>query len=128
MAADPFKILGCERPCSLEQLKSAYRRLARQHHPDRGGDAAKMAEINQAFKDAVATLDEPAGPEYSADAVDRFIETVLSGARDALGEKFSQKTARLGRFQKPAEVAFSAGLEFGLDYLRARIAKGKGSP
>ena len=30
-------------------IKKAYRRLAREHHPDKGGSQEKMAEINEAF-------------------------------------------------------------------------------
>lgn len=31
---------------SLDELKAAYRRLAMQYHPDRGGDTATMQQIN----------------------------------------------------------------------------------
>lgn len=40
----------------LEDAKSAYRRLAAQHHPDRGGDAGAMAAINRAWEQAQAAL------------------------------------------------------------------------
>ncbi|BEP34277.1 hypothetical protein GmRootV59_12510 [Variovorax sp. V59] len=35
------------------QLTEVYRRLASAYHPDRGGDPAKMAELNQARDDAL---------------------------------------------------------------------------
>lgn len=34
---------------SKEQVKRAYRRLAKRHHPDTGGDVEKMALINRAY-------------------------------------------------------------------------------
>lgn len=34
---------------SLDALKAAYRKAALELHPDRGGDAAKMAKLNAAF-------------------------------------------------------------------------------
>ena len=36
--------------CTLEQVKSAHRRLALLHHPDRGGDPARFAEIHNAYE------------------------------------------------------------------------------
>jgi curved DNA-binding protein CbpA len=39
---------------SKEEVKAAYRRLARQHHPDCGGDPAKFKEIQAAYETAMA--------------------------------------------------------------------------
>lgn len=36
---------------TLEELKKEYRRLCMLHHPDRGGDAATMAAINNEYDD-----------------------------------------------------------------------------
>ena len=50
---DPYQILGIPRDASDEEIKQAYRRLARKYHPDLNpGDAAaakKMQEINDAY-------------------------------------------------------------------------------
>ena len=35
---------------SQEDITRAYRRLARQHHPDKGGDPARMAVLNKAYE------------------------------------------------------------------------------
>lgn len=37
---------------SLEAAEMQYRFLAKQHHPDNGGDAGKMAELNRAIDEA----------------------------------------------------------------------------
>jgi hypothetical protein len=49
---DPFEILQLDRAASREDVREAYRRLAKRWHPDRGGGAeatARMAEINVAY-------------------------------------------------------------------------------
>ena len=54
---DPYEVLGIPRTAQEEEIKAAYRRLARRYHPDRfAGDAEsakmaeeKMKEINEAY-------------------------------------------------------------------------------
>lgn len=52
---DYYQTLGVGRNASPEELKRAYRKLASQHHPDRGGDTARFQEIQAAY----ATLSDP---------------------------------------------------------------------
>lgn len=48
--ADALAVLGLEDPVSDAEIKTAYRRLAMRHHPDRGGDKAALQRINDAAK------------------------------------------------------------------------------
>lgn len=52
MAATPdyYKILGVPRTATSAEIKKAFRKLARTHHPDAGGDEAKFKEINEAYE------------------------------------------------------------------------------
>ncbi|KAJ2904648.1 hypothetical protein MKZ38_007484 [Zalerion maritima] len=76
---DYYKIIGVSRDADDRQIKSAYRKLSKQHHPDKAHthglskEAAekKMAEINQAYEylsnpDERAKIDrgeDPADPQ-----------------------------------------------------------------
>lgn len=46
---DPYKILGIKRDANLQEIKSAYKHLARKNHPDKGGDADKFKMITQSY-------------------------------------------------------------------------------
>ena len=54
MIDDPYKVLGVSPDASDEEIKKAYRRLAKQYHPDLNpGDeeaAKKMQQINAAYE------------------------------------------------------------------------------
>ena len=47
-----YDTLGVARSATAAEIRDAYRRLARRHHPDRGAerDAAAMAAINEAYR------------------------------------------------------------------------------
>lgn len=47
---DYYNILGIAKTASQEEIKRAYRKLASQHHPDKGGDTAKFQQIEEAYR------------------------------------------------------------------------------
>ena len=50
MIKDPYQILKVHPSAKLEEIKKAYRKLVKIHHPDKGGDSAVMLEINSAWE------------------------------------------------------------------------------
>jgi curved DNA-binding protein len=53
--ANAYETLGVPQGASDSEIKRAYRKLAGQHHPDKGGDTAKFQEIQSAYE----TLTDP---------------------------------------------------------------------
>jgi len=49
-----WQVLGVERDADARYIRGVYRSLAAEHHPDKGGAAATMAQINDAFRQATA--------------------------------------------------------------------------
>lgn len=47
---DPYRILGVSPMAADAQIKARFRELAMQVHPDRGGSAERMREVNLAYE------------------------------------------------------------------------------
>jgi molecular chaperone DnaJ len=98
MAGDYYQILGVSRDVDKDELKRAYRRLARKYHPDVNkelGAEEKFKEINRAYE----VLSEP---ETRA-RYDRFGEAGVGGAAGASGFDYSD----MGGFADIFETIFS---------------------
>lgn len=50
MAQDFYQTLGLKKGASADDIKRAYRKMAGENHPDRGGDAEKFKTINEAYQ------------------------------------------------------------------------------
>jgi DnaJ-class molecular chaperone len=46
---DHYATLGVAKTATQDEIKRAFRKLASQHHPDKGGDTAKFQEIQAAY-------------------------------------------------------------------------------
>ena len=49
MSKDYYKTLGIDKNASKEDIKKAFRKLAMEHHPDKGGNAEKFKEVSEAY-------------------------------------------------------------------------------
>lgn len=59
-----YATLGVSESATQDEIKKAYRKLAMQHHPDKGGDTTKFQEIQSAY-DAIS--DEQKRAQYDAE-------------------------------------------------------------
>ncbi len=95
---DPYDVLGVSRSSSEADIKKAYRRLAKQHHPDQNPDDPKakdrFAELNTAYEllgdpDKKAQFDRG---ELDAEGKPRFRGFEGFGGRDGGFEHFGFST------------------------------------
>lgn len=99
MAQDYYEILGVSRNADQDELKRAYRRMARKYHPDVNQDSGaedRFKEINQAYE----VLSEP----EMRMRYDRFGEAGVSSAAGAGG---FQDMGDMGGFADLFETFFS---------------------
>src|SRR3989344_5373434 len=50
MAKDFYATLGVPKTANDDEIKKAFRRLAHEHHPDKGGDQQKFKDVNEAYQ------------------------------------------------------------------------------
>jgi curved DNA-binding protein len=81
MARDYYQTLGISKGATAEEIKKAYRKLALQYHPDRGGDKATEAKFKQ-VNEAYQVLSDP----QKKSQYDQFGDAAFgSGARGGAG-------------------------------------------
>jgi len=82
---DHYATLGVARTATQDEIKRAFRKLASQHHPDKGGDTRKFQDIQAAYD----TLGDAAKRSQYDNPAPQF-QGFPGGAQFNMGDIFSQ--------------------------------------
>jgi len=132
---NPYVTLGVAREATPAQIKAAYRKLAKKHHPDAGGNGETFAQIAAAF----AVLEDPerrhrydtTGATDTPQDIERqqalgLLSELLANAIQGPHEPFETDLVRAMK-EAIAEMAAGIGQEVAkLAIARDRIAKMRG--
>jgi len=122
---DYYEVLGVSRDASLKEIKSAYRKMAIQYHPDRNPDDPDAEERFKEAADAYAVLSD----DQKRSRYDRFGHQGVAGAGgagfdpsifsdfsdilgDVFGFGFSGGRRRGPRVQRGADLRYDLRLSF----------------
>ena len=120
---DPYKTLGVSEDTDQKEIKKAYRKLAAQHHPDRGGDAEKFKEVAEAYS---ILSDDQKRREYHAQQNPRRgfgmgFEDVFGHGFNPFEEFFNPRPAQRGQTKKSTK---DGDIQFNLRVNLEQIKRG----
>ena len=90
-----YEILGISKDATPAQIKAAYRRKAKEHHPDKGGDEEVFKEIQPAYEvlsdaERRKKYDQTGGTEKVVDEDSMIRQEVIALFMEELDAHFTQ--------------------------------------
>jgi curved DNA-binding protein len=119
---DPHTILGVKKDATPEELKKAYRKMSKVHHPDKGGNEEKFKEVTDAYDKLTnpkrKTTEPPSGfgGDFNYDDIEHIFQHFRGeggghGFRDAFNARYGRDSGKgrdvTARVMIPIEDAFS---------------------
>lgn len=106
---DYYKVLGVSRAATRDEIRDAYRRLAKERHPDRpGGSQEEFARLQEAH----ATLSDPNERRRHDEALDlAHAEDQLSGLSDLDWDKLEDEVSAKRREREESGPGFGERLK-----------------
>ena len=108
---DPYKVLGVSPDANDEEIKKAYRRLAKEYHPDRNpGDpvaAKKMQQINDAY-DQIKNPDKGYTASGGYSSYGGYSESRYGQAESDPYQKAAYQYIRYGRYREALHALASS--------------------
>lgn len=108
MMDDPYKVLGVSPNASDEEIKQAYRRLAKQYHPDRNPGDKEAAKKMQQINDAYDRIKNPERARYSQQS--QGYSGYGQSYQQTSGSQYQQAAyqyIRFGRYREALNVLLS---------------------
>lgn len=102
--SDLYELLDVPRSASADDLKRAYRRKAREHHPDAGGDEDTFKALTHAYQ----VLSDP----DRRSRYDRFGDDGTSNGRSGAGDPFGFGAAGFGGIDDVIDAFFGQAAGF----------------
>ena len=103
MATDYYELLGVNREATADELKRAYRKLAREYHPDTNpGDAAAEAKFKEISEAYAVLSDHEARARYDQFGHDGLREEEQEGILSTSTSATSSKTSSEGTHSEGA--------------------------
>ena len=122
---DYYEVLGVPRNASEKDLKSAYKKLSMQHHPDRtGGDDSRFKQINEAY----STLKDPQKRQQYDNPQPQYSQGFGPGGFEGMGgfeDLFTQAFGQ-GFQQQQRRPQRNSNVTIACDTTLAEVYSGKG--
>lgn len=124
---DYYSILGVAKTASPDEIKTAYRKLAKEHHPDRtGGDDSQFKKINEAYD----TLKDTARRQQYDNPQQQFRSQDFNGQHpfeDIFNQMFGQRmrqTSRNRDIQVQCDITLKEVVTGGTRIIQYRLPSG----